>query len=234
MQAAVAARDVTTIFRLLQKVGMPQQRIAALTGQSQPEVSAIMHGRKVMSYDVLLRITDGLGIPRGMAGMSSCRCQHPPATDPHTPAGDLRPAAGGQVPAFGALHPLVGSQDGAAPDGQATPTGGATTRQQGGAGELAIRTAIGLMRLPVDSVQPLPENALRKYLTEGRTIAVIGLVELAHSHLPGLDTQTARGIGTLAEVPTLAQITGADPTPPPVVLLTGAMAACLPARTQAG
>ena len=45
MLAAVTNRDITNVFRLLQKIGMSQQRIAALTGQSQPEVSAILHGR---------------------------------------------------------------------------------------------------------------------------------------------------------------------------------------------
>src|SRR5262249_59984014 len=40
MRAAAAIRDFTTIYRLLQKQGYPQQRIAAWTGQSQPEVSA--------------------------------------------------------------------------------------------------------------------------------------------------------------------------------------------------
>ena len=76
MQMAVVARDFTKVFRLLQRIGYPQQRIGALTGQSQPEVSAIIHGRKVMAYDVLLRVVDGLGIPRGMAGLSSCYCLH--------------------------------------------------------------------------------------------------------------------------------------------------------------
>ena len=41
-----------------------------MTGQSQPEVSAIMHGRRVMAYDVLVRIADGLGIPRGLMGLA--------------------------------------------------------------------------------------------------------------------------------------------------------------------
>jgi hypothetical protein len=49
MRAAVQIRNFTAIYRLLQKTGYSQQRIAALTGQSQPEVSAIIHGRKVMA-----------------------------------------------------------------------------------------------------------------------------------------------------------------------------------------
>jgi transcriptional regulator with XRE-family HTH domain len=70
MRAALGARDVTRVYRLLQKLGYSQQRIAALTGQSQPEVSAIIHGRKVMAYEVLSRIADGLGIPRGYLGLA--------------------------------------------------------------------------------------------------------------------------------------------------------------------
>ena len=74
MRAAVQVRNFTAIYRLLQKLGYSQQRIAALTGQSQPEVSAIIHGRKVMAYDVMRRIVDGLGIPRGLAGLATCTC----------------------------------------------------------------------------------------------------------------------------------------------------------------
>jgi transcriptional regulator with XRE-family HTH domain len=82
MQAAVTVRDFTMVYRLLQKIGFSQQKIAALTGQSQPEVSAIIHGRKVMAYDVVLRTVEGLGIPRGLAGMSFCRCAGPAAVVP--------------------------------------------------------------------------------------------------------------------------------------------------------
>jgi predicted XRE-type DNA-binding protein len=72
MRLALAARDITTVYRLLQKIGFSQQRIAAMTGQSQPEVSSIIHGRKVMAYDVLSRICDGLGAPRGYMGLAGC------------------------------------------------------------------------------------------------------------------------------------------------------------------
>jgi transcriptional regulator with XRE-family HTH domain/tetratricopeptide (TPR) repeat protein len=78
MREALAVRDITRVYRLLQKIGFSQQRIAALTGQSQPEVSAIIHGRKVMAYDVLSRICDGLGAPRGYMGL---------AYDKETPTG---------------------------------------------------------------------------------------------------------------------------------------------------
>ncbi|MEU8197707.1 helix-turn-helix transcriptional regulator [Microbispora amethystogenes] len=50
---------------------MSQRAIAARTGQSQSEVSEIVaNGRQVMAYDVLSRIADGLGIPRGYMGLA--------------------------------------------------------------------------------------------------------------------------------------------------------------------
>src|SRR5262249_59396411 len=42
MRAALAARDITRIYRLLQKVGFSQQKIAPLPGQSPPGVSEIL------------------------------------------------------------------------------------------------------------------------------------------------------------------------------------------------
>ena len=41
-----------------------------MTGQSQSEVSEILKGRQVMAYDVLTRIADGLGVPRGYMGLA--------------------------------------------------------------------------------------------------------------------------------------------------------------------
>ncbi|MGH3909590.1 MAG: helix-turn-helix domain-containing protein, partial [Pseudonocardiaceae bacterium] len=63
MKRALVDRDVSSVYRLLRRVGISQRQIAALTGQSQSEVSEILKGRQVMAYDVLLRISDGLGIP---------------------------------------------------------------------------------------------------------------------------------------------------------------------------
>src|SRR5215475_12635207 len=70
MRAVLATRDIAGVFRLLQKVGVSQRRIAALTGQSQSEISEILSGRQVVSYDVLARIADGLGVPRGHLGLA--------------------------------------------------------------------------------------------------------------------------------------------------------------------
>jgi transcriptional regulator with XRE-family HTH domain len=69
-RAALRVRDVGTVYRQLKRHGVSQRRIAALTGQSQPEVSEIMRGRQVMAYEVLSRIADGLGVPRGLMGLA--------------------------------------------------------------------------------------------------------------------------------------------------------------------
>jgi transcriptional regulator with XRE-family HTH domain len=70
LAAALASRDIAQIFRYLQKRGFSQRRIAALTGQSQSEISEILCGRTVTSYPVLERIVVGLGIPRGRLGLA--------------------------------------------------------------------------------------------------------------------------------------------------------------------
>ena len=70
MRAALAARDISRVYRLLNEAGVPQRTIAALVGQSQSEVSEILKGRQVQAYDVLARICTGLGIPREAMGLS--------------------------------------------------------------------------------------------------------------------------------------------------------------------
>jgi tetratricopeptide (TPR) repeat protein len=77
MRAALAVRDIAAVFRLLKRLGISQRRMAGLTGQSQPEVSDIVRGRVVMSYDLLARIAGGLGIPPGLMGLA-----YTPGADP--------------------------------------------------------------------------------------------------------------------------------------------------------
>jgi hypothetical protein len=78
MRAALRRHDFTTVYRLLVlEFGYSQNRIGRFTDQSQPEVSAIIHGRRVISYSVIARITDGLGIPRAHVGISWCTCTTP-------------------------------------------------------------------------------------------------------------------------------------------------------------
>jgi len=69
-RAALAARDIGALYRLLRRLGVSQREIARLTGQSQSEVCEILKGRKVRDVWVLERITDGLGIPRARMGLS--------------------------------------------------------------------------------------------------------------------------------------------------------------------
>lgn len=70
MRTALASRDIAMVFRLLQRSGVSQRRIAALTGQSQSEISEILGGRQVLSYNILARIADGLGVARGHLGLA--------------------------------------------------------------------------------------------------------------------------------------------------------------------
>ncbi|MGH3885003.1 MAG: helix-turn-helix domain-containing protein, partial [Pseudonocardiaceae bacterium] len=70
MRITLAARDISAVYRRLRGYGVTQRQIAELTGQSQSEVCEIIKGRKVMAYDVLVRIADGLGMPRGYLGLA--------------------------------------------------------------------------------------------------------------------------------------------------------------------
>jgi transcriptional regulator with XRE-family HTH domain len=63
-RAALEARDVGAVYRLLRRVGFSQREIGLRTGQSQSEVSEILRGRQVRDVTVLERICDGLGVPR--------------------------------------------------------------------------------------------------------------------------------------------------------------------------
>lgn len=71
LQEALRRRDVPAVYRFLGSRGFSQTRIARLTQQSQTEVWEIAsRGRDVVAYDVLARIADGLGIPRGLMGLA--------------------------------------------------------------------------------------------------------------------------------------------------------------------
>jgi len=65
MRDAIARRDITRVFKLLVEAGVMQLDIAALTDQRPGSVSEIVNGRPVRSYDLLVRIADGFGVPRG-------------------------------------------------------------------------------------------------------------------------------------------------------------------------
>lgn len=71
---ALASRDLGAIFRLLQHArGEPrlsQRWIGARTGMTQSEVSEVLGGRQVRTYDTLDRVRTGLWVPRGWMGMA--------------------------------------------------------------------------------------------------------------------------------------------------------------------
>ncbi|MET7951074.1 helix-turn-helix transcriptional regulator [Micromonospora sp. NPDC005324] len=70
MRTALAARDLTAVYQRLQRNGVSQRKIATAAGQAPSEVYEVLNGRQVMSYNVLARIADGLGIPRGYMGLA--------------------------------------------------------------------------------------------------------------------------------------------------------------------
>ncbi|MGH3972920.1 MAG: helix-turn-helix domain-containing protein [Pseudonocardiaceae bacterium] len=67
---ALAERDITTVYRLLTEADISQRQIAQRTGQSQSEVSEVLKGRRVMAYDVLVRVAQGLEVPRSWMGLA--------------------------------------------------------------------------------------------------------------------------------------------------------------------
>jgi plasmid maintenance system antidote protein VapI len=69
MREALAVRNISRVYRLLQRYGVSQRRIAERVGMNQSEVSEILGGRRVLSYDVLVRVAEGLGVPRGWMGL---------------------------------------------------------------------------------------------------------------------------------------------------------------------
>ncbi|MGB6163677.1 MAG: helix-turn-helix transcriptional regulator [Pseudonocardiaceae bacterium] len=70
LRAALRARDIGALYRLLKRLGLSQRQIAGLTGQTQSEVCEILGGRQVVNVWVLERIADGLGLPRARIGLS--------------------------------------------------------------------------------------------------------------------------------------------------------------------
>lgn len=109
VRAALAGRDISQVYRLLVGAGIPQRRIAELTGQSQSEVSEILAGRQVQSYSVLVRIASGLGIPRGRMGLAYAGVDLPPTSPEEEVDEDMKRRAllaAGSVALFNA--PVLG------------------------------------------------------------------------------------------------------------------------------
>jgi len=70
LRSVLAERDVGGLFRAIKATGVSYRRIAELVGMSQSEVSDILNGRRVLSYDVLVRIAEGLSVPRARMGLA--------------------------------------------------------------------------------------------------------------------------------------------------------------------
>jgi transcriptional regulator with XRE-family HTH domain len=70
VRLALLRRDVASVFQALRRRGVSQRLMAYYTGQSQSEISEILNGRRVGSYDLLERICVGLMIPPGYMGMA--------------------------------------------------------------------------------------------------------------------------------------------------------------------
>jgi len=71
VRRVLAERDIAALYQVLRDdAGLTQRTIAELTGMAQSEVSEILAGRQVRAYDVLVRIAEGLGIPRELMGLS--------------------------------------------------------------------------------------------------------------------------------------------------------------------
>src|SRR5690606_13003963 len=70
MRGALARRDLKKVYEVLQRSGVSQRSIARRTAQSPSEVYEILRGRQALAHDVLVRIADGLGVPRGYMGLA--------------------------------------------------------------------------------------------------------------------------------------------------------------------
>ncbi|MGH3857319.1 MAG: helix-turn-helix domain-containing protein [Pseudonocardiaceae bacterium] len=108
VRAALAARDIGALYGLLRRIGVSQRRIAELTGQSQSEVSEILHGRQVLNIRLLERIADGFGMSRKRMGLSYCEDTPPAAKEVTEPTKRRVLIAAGMTTALRqATHPLV-------------------------------------------------------------------------------------------------------------------------------
>jgi transcriptional regulator with XRE-family HTH domain len=86
MRQLLAEHDIAGVYLLLRRHGISQRTLAARTGQAQSEVSEIMSGhREVHAYELLVRIAEGLGVPRGWMGLA-----YDETTEQYAPTEDER------------------------------------------------------------------------------------------------------------------------------------------------
>jgi transcriptional regulator with XRE-family HTH domain len=182
LRAALAVRDISAVYRALRDVGISQRQIAALTGQSQSEVSEILTGRQVMAYDVLERIAEGLSIPRELMGLSRWSAEGTYAgevTDAETPEGVSAEMLRRHVLALGAIAAF-----------------GASVK---GLGEL-----VDLPRLV--SAAPLPSRISAVHVAQIRDLTqFLGTTGKAHGPDPEVSSAAAASATRLLKIP------GAEP-----------------------
>jgi transcriptional regulator with XRE-family HTH domain len=107
MRSSLANHDLASAYRMLQRHGVSQRRIAAATAQSQSEICEIMGGRRVISYDVLARVADGFRVPRGWMGLSyDDESAAYLAVAPSEPQADASCACGGTQAVLREARPL--------------------------------------------------------------------------------------------------------------------------------
>jgi len=74
----LAARDIGAVFRFLGARGWSRAALAAATGLAETRIRQIRAGTQhVESYEVLQRIADGLGVPRGLMGLAYANTPDP-------------------------------------------------------------------------------------------------------------------------------------------------------------
>ncbi|MGH8917461.1 MAG: helix-turn-helix domain-containing protein, partial [Actinomycetes bacterium] len=92
VRALLVVHDFGSFYRVLCDNGWSQHGIAKATKTQQSQICEIIKGRRVIDDRVLVRISEGLGIPRELVGLS---CGAGPAQGAY--AGDVMvadPAAG--------------------------------------------------------------------------------------------------------------------------------------------
>ncbi|MGH3996058.1 MAG: helix-turn-helix domain-containing protein, partial [Pseudonocardiaceae bacterium] len=71
VRSFLADHDIGAFYRVLCDNGWSQHRIAKATKTQQSAISEIIKGRRVIDYRVLVRIAEGLGIPRELMHLGS-------------------------------------------------------------------------------------------------------------------------------------------------------------------
>ena len=189
MRAALTARDISTVYRLVGKAGLTQRQIAQLTSQSQSEVSEIVAGRQVRDVEVLERIANGLGIPRAWIGLSYG--EQEPAKDKTTEDEDVKRRALITATTIAALGQVVQGlgefTELALPTGQPLPSRLSTAH-------------VHTVRAITDQLRGLA----RYYGGQADLFAAAATLYTRWMHVPATETITAQLAAALAELHTEA------------------------------